>query len=168
MEQQATATAASTSTEWGNLVRMLGEVGSRDRVDPQALNSFPNNMYIPYMPRLQVFLSHSVRSSGARLGGTSAYLWQSGARPQLWLDLSSGTSHTISVPVFLKDLSAKFPSEAVGVVYESQYVEGAVPPSPPPPFGLPPPGFITGAHQTPNKFIKLWPKLLVPGLLTQN
>ena len=27
VEQQATATAASTSTERGNLVRMLGEVG---------------------------------------------------------------------------------------------------------------------------------------------
>jgi len=29
-------------------------------------------MYIQHMPRLQVFLSHSVCSSGARLGGTSA------------------------------------------------------------------------------------------------
>jgi len=36
VEQQATDTAASTSTERGNLVRMLGEVGSRDRVDPQV------------------------------------------------------------------------------------------------------------------------------------
>jgi len=30
-------------------------------------------VYIQRMPRLTVFLSHSVRSSGGRLGGTSAH-----------------------------------------------------------------------------------------------
>jgi len=30
-------------------------------------------VYIEHMPRLQVFLSHSICSSGARLGGTSAH-----------------------------------------------------------------------------------------------
>jgi len=37
--------------------------------------------------------------------------------PQLGLDLSSGTSHTISAR-FLEDLRAKCLSKAIGVVYE--------------------------------------------------
>ena len=39
VEQQATATAASTSTEWGNLVRMLGEMGS-------PVQSWPSNLVV--------------------------------------------------------------------------------------------------------------------------
>jgi len=99
------------------------------------------------MPHSQVLLSNGIHSSGARLGGTSSHgeshlaillmifitiqklsNWGSKWRlnwflyrtsPILGPDLSSGTSHTISVHVFHADPSAKCPFEAIGVVYES-------------------------------------------------
>ena len=42
VEQQATVTAASTSTERGNLVLMLG---SRDRVDTQVVQKHSVNVF---------------------------------------------------------------------------------------------------------------------------
>jgi len=157
---------------------------SIELVNPLSPNFFPQQyifVYIQHMPHSQVLLSHSVCSSGARLGGTSAHgepplaklrittqepsKWGSEWRldwfscrtsPPLGLDLSSGTPHTVSVHVFL---SAKCPlwghQSGLWTSLNPKHQGGCTPFHTHKPRGC----LVKGAHQNLTKWISLWPKL---------